>query len=81
MSTIDHLPSRAFVSHPDLPKASWLKVSWLPFHYSCALRVLSIRGANFYDVWIWRLNIVIRRPWLAGPARQLHPELFREESE
>ena len=64
-----------YVRHPGLPKAKWIKVELLPF----SGRYSKMRGANFLSIYWWRINIVIRRPWLAGPARQLHPELWKSQ--
>ena len=74
--SIHSMPHDATVKHKGLPKSCLLKVTFLPWRYQVGTRFLRSRGANFASVWMWRFNVVIRRPWLAGPARQLHPELF-----
>jgi len=65
------------VYHRGLPKASWINVD---------LRGLSLsrpwfakmRFANAVSYFLFGASVVVRRPWLAGPARQLHPELFKD---
>ena len=73
---IHSMPHNAEVKHKDLPKACLLTVTFLPFRYPVGRNFMRSRGANFLALWVWRFEIVIRRPWMAGPARQLHPELF-----
>jgi hypothetical protein len=74
--SIHSLPHNAKVIHSKLPKASMLNISFLPWRYQVHRNYMHTRGANFAAIWLWRFQIVIRRPWMAGPARQLHPELF-----
>lgn len=77
MTSIHDLPFDAHVKHAGLPKASFLRVSWCKGLRS---RFLKTRGANYFCFWFGPLEVTWRRPWLAGPARQLHPELFNKES-
>lgn len=70
----------AHVSHPGLPRASWLNVDFRCFSLKRP-RFMKMRVANALSIYLFGVNIVIRRPWLAGPARQLHPELFPEVSQ
>jgi hypothetical protein len=74
--SIENLPHSAKVRHKNLPKASLINIRFLPLKYPVGRQFMRVRGANFSTVWIWRFEISIRRSWLAGPARQLHPELF-----
>ncbi len=32
--------------------------------------IMTMRGANFFELWIGPLNIGWRMPWLRGPAEQ-----------
>lgn len=65
------------VYHRRLPKASWVYVGLSGFSLR-GRRFMRFRMANALSIWVFGIEIVIRRPWLAGPARQLHPELFKE---
>jgi len=69
------LHHRAHVRHPMLPKASLIKVTF--FRFPCGFKWSTMRMANALRIQAWRFEIVVRRPWLAGPARQLHPELWQ----
>lgn len=73
---IHSMPHNAKVKHKNLPKSCLLKVTFLPLRYPLGNNFMRIRGANFLAIFVWRFEIVIRRPWMAGPARQLHPNLF-----
>ncbi|ASN72943.1 hypothetical protein 8S6_12 [uncultured Caudovirales phage] len=73
---IHSMPHDATVKHKALPKSCLLKVTFLPWRYQACRSFMRSRGANHLSIWAWRFHVVIRRPWMAGPARQLHPELF-----
>ena len=77
---IGKMPHDAKIHHKGLPRASLLSVKFLPLRYPVGRQIMRMRGANFFTVWIWRFEISIRRSWMAGPARQLHPELFEVKS-
>lgn len=77
MKDIHRMKHDALVYHPNLPKASWLIIDCRGFSLRRP-RFMKMRMANAASVWVLGINVVIRRPWLAGPARQLHPELFME---
>ncbi|WP_312139956.1 hypothetical protein [Stutzerimonas nitrititolerans] len=76
--SIHSLKHDAHVRHPSLPKASWISVDFRCFSLRRP-RFMKMRMANAASVWVFGISVVIRRPWLAGPARQLHPELFEGE--
>lgn len=65
-----------------LPKSSWSlhwRGGWL-FRYSTRRisgAFLTCRGANFKLYYVGPWEITRPMPWLAGPARQLHPEAFQ----
>lgn len=73
---IHSMPHNSVVKHKDLPRSCLLKIAFLPLRYPVGKNFMRSRGANFLALWVWRFEIVIRRPWMAGPARQLHPKLF-----
>lgn len=73
--SIHDMKHDAFVRHPLLPKASWLFVSFRGFSMRNR-RLAKFRMANTLMLRFFGIEVVIRRPWLAGSARQLHPELF-----
>ena len=73
---IHSLKHDAHVSHPGLPKANWISIDFRGFSLRRP-RLMRMRLANAASFWVFGINVVIRRPWLAGPARQLHPELFK----
>ena len=60
-----------------LPKARLLWFRWLsgpmPRRW-----LVKFRNANAMFIWIGRLEIGWRMPWLERPARANHPELFKE---
>ena len=74
-----------------LPKAPW-KVQWHGFWFrrvfdSIRLRherrlwpafYLSSRNANAQITYVGPLCVIRPMPWLEGPARSLHPELFKD---
>lgn len=78
------------VDHPDLPLCVRLKVEWHWFWFRnlwyavtgshrarwAGIWHMKTRGANYTQVWVGPVTVIRRAPWLAGPARQLHPELF-----
>jgi len=80
------------IEHPDLPLCIRFKVEWHWFWFGYVWEALTgtwgcrwdglgymrTRGANFSQVWIGPVSIIWREPWLAGSARSLHPELFKE---
>ena len=78
MINIHDLPHDACVRHPKLPKSALLSVSLRGFDPR-RRKVAKMRFANAVRIEVFGIEIVIRRPWLAGPVRQLHPELFAEE--
>ena len=68
-----------------LPKSSLLNVQigwyWFRNDYWRTTRwFMKTRGANFASVWLGPVCITWRMPWLEGPARQLHPEAFKESA-
>ena len=65
----------AHVYHPLLPKASWVSINFRGFSLRRP-RFMKMRMANAVTLWVFGIEVVIRRPWLAGPARQLHSELW-----
>lgn len=77
MSIYD-LKHDAHVRHPGLPKASWVSINARGLSLRRP-RFMKFRVANAVTLWVFGIEFVIRRPWLAGPARQLHPELFKGE--
>lgn len=68
------------VYHPGLPKANWISVDLRGFRMSRPY-FLKMRLANAIDFWFFGVNVVLRRPWLAGPARQLYPQLFKGDKD
>lgn len=46
-----------------------------------SLLYLRMRCANAESVTYGPLNITRPKPWLLGPARQLHPEAFKQEEQ
>jgi len=54
-----------------LPKASIIKILWWP-----SSMWTTFRGANFWQLHLGHLVVILRAPWLKRPTRQLHPELF-----
>lgn len=75
---IHNLKHDAHVRHPGLPKSNWLSMNFRGFSVR-RTRFMKMRMANAVALWVFGIEVVIRRPWLAGPARQLHPELFKGE--
>lgn len=73
------MPHDAYVSHPGLPKAAFLSINLRGFDLR-RKRLTKMRAANAARIEFFGIDIVVRRPWLAGPARQLHPELFTKEA-
>ncbi len=72
---IHDLPFDAHVHHRHLPRSSWLRVNFRGLDLT--RRALSkMRFANAARFELFGIEVIVRRPWLAGPARQLHPELF-----
>ena len=72
-----------YVKHKDLPKAPLLKISfgrhWFRVSKIQRGRLFKkMRHANCVSIFVGPVHIIARRPYLAGPARQLHPHLFRD---
>lgn len=74
--SIHNMKHDAHVRHPGLPKASWINISFRSFSLRRP-RFMKFRVANAVTLWVFGVEVVVRRPWLAGPARQLRPELFK----
>lgn len=65
-----------YIRHPNLPKSSLISVK----SYKHGWWFHTVRIANAREFWLLcRFHILVRRPWLSGPAKQLHPELFSDE--
>ncbi|WP_146074526.1 hypothetical protein [Pectobacterium brasiliense] len=67
--------SEKYCKHPDLPRARLIRIH-LCFVKKWFWRGHTVRIANAREFFWLGINVVIRRPWLADPARVLHPELF-----
>lgn len=81
-----------YIEHPGLPLCCRLKVEWhwywFGWVWSAAFTrprglvrsdwFMRTRGANFTQVWLGPISVIRRAPWLEGPARTLHPELFKQ---
>lgn len=65
-----------YVFNRKLPKASLIRVRKIA-HARSSRFFLKMRGANFLQLYVGPFDICIRMPWLVGPAKSLHPELFR----
>ena len=38
----------------------------------------AFRLGNHWSIYVWRLNVVVREPWLADYVRQLYPQVLRD---
>ncbi|WP_411750013.1 hypothetical protein [Serratia marcescens] len=64
-----------YVKHPLLPKSNLITIKI----FSHKWIYYTTRMANARQFFVLRnISIVVRRPWLKGPAKQLHPELFNK---
>lgn len=64
-----------YVKHPSLPKSNLVTIKF----FSHKWIYYTTRMANARQFFVLRnISIVVRRPWLKGPAKQLHPELFNK---
>lgn len=60
-----------------LPKASLFTIHWRWWWFKGGYGFFrKMRIANALCIWVGPIDMVIRRPCLIGPARQLHPEAF-----
>lgn len=60
-----------------LPKAKLFTIHWRWWWFKGGYGFLSqMRIANALCISVGPIDMVIRRPYLIGPARQLHPEAF-----
>lgn len=78
--------------HKKLPQAGRVRVGWHWFWFSWfwgdikrrklwrGSFYLNTRIANAREVSIGPVYIMIPCRWLAGPARQLHPEIYNSET-
>ncbi|HGM6877938.1 TPA: hypothetical protein ACKQDI_003662 [Serratia marcescens] len=65
-----------YVKHPLLPKSNLITIRPFIHHkwWFCTFRY-----ANARDFFVFKfVKFTVRRPWLKGPAKQLHPELFNK---
>lgn len=60
-----------------LPKARLFSIYW-DKHFRQWPWFYHFRFANARLVFLGPLRFTLRAPWLEGPARQLHPEVFAQ---
>ena len=59
-----------------LPKAKLISLRWGRGSLWARFRL-----ANAHQFHLGRLTVVVRAPWLEGPARSLYPNLFSHEED
>lgn len=64
-----------YVFDKRLPKANLLRIRIIKPLNGCRW-FIKMRGANFMDIYVGRINATLRMPWLRSSAVALHPELF-----
>lgn len=65
-----------YIRHPNLPKSCLISVRGCKSGWW----FYTVRLANARTFWLLSMfHITVRRPWLSGPAKQLHPELFSDK--
>lgn len=64
-----------------LERAPLISLRWVARWSGPPVVLGPMRMANASTLYIWRLCITWRMPWLEGPARVLHPECFDRSTE
>lgn len=65
---------RRYIFDRRLPRAPLFSI----FFRSEPSTLGAFRLGNHWSIYAWRMNIIIRAPWLAETVRALYPEIYRE---